>query len=126
MFGVFHPYFVPKLLSYIIVAVTFYLLYRLIIRITNGDLLSVFSVLILLAINTSFVVWSCSGLENSLYAFLVVWLIVRLADYIETPNIPTTQLFLMAIITAAIAATRPDGPPPTMATSVSRFLSNLS
>jgi hypothetical protein len=62
-----------------------------------------------LALNTSFVVWTCSGLENPLSAFLVALLLLQLLRLSgeEEPSVRSGAL--LAIPVVLLALTRPDG-----------------
>ncbi len=107
--GVFHPYIVPKLISYILVAMTFWLLHRLVSRVTGGFLPATFAALSLLAVNASFVIWTCSGLENALYAALIVGLTYLHVEWTAGNCSWRYVPIISALLTCAIAMTRPDG-----------------
>ncbi|RZQ64547.1 hypothetical protein [Amycolatopsis suaedae] len=63
-----------------------------------------------LAANPSYVVWSFSGLENSLFAMAVCWLAVLLFVATLDGNLPTWRIAVGAgVIAAFILLTRPDG-----------------
>jgi hypothetical protein len=99
--GLFHPVFTPKAVSLALLAGSFLLLDR-----AFGKRAISLVALLLLAVCTPFVVWTVSGLENPLYAFLLcllLWLAVR-----ERENGGAHPLAAGAVA-ATIAMTRPDG-----------------
>jgi len=105
----FHPYIVPKILSALLVLLTYGSVHRLMMKFTGGRELASFAVLTALSLNTSFVVWTCSGLENALYAFLAVLLFRLLVKYIDRESSPGRLAAFMALVCTGIALTRPDG-----------------
>jgi hypothetical protein len=107
----FHPIITPKLMSGVLVFLSFITLYRTFTFISpRASKTITIIVLSLLAANTSFVVWTTSGLENPLYVLLLslfFYVIVRISkdeyhDYRLTGGI-------LAILATLIAITRPDG-----------------
>lgn len=101
---IFHPIITPKVISIILTVISFSLLQKTIKRLGFGYGVGNF-VLILLAINTSFVVWSSSGLENPLYVCLIVVLFTILA----TNSLTNKRSVVISVIASLIALTRPDG-----------------
>lgn len=104
----FDPVLTPKLLSVVLILASFVL-----IRLTLGlvspraKLLSVI-VLLLLAVNSSFAIWTASGLENALSVFLTVaglYLMTRSWANASTSAVVT----LIGLVAALIALTRPEG-----------------
>ena len=107
--GMFDPYLTGKLLSYGFVLVTFVLAHRIMIRLTGGVRTASAVVLLLVAVNTSFVAWTASGLENPLFVALILGLVLACLRY--TQGEPAGKWFApgMALLVVAIALTRPDG-----------------
>lgn len=91
----FDPVFMPKLIAWVLVVAAYYLLYR-----TLRYRAVVALALVALSLNTSFVAWCISGLENPLYVFnaaLLLWALVR------------RRFGLAGFAVALMATTRPDG-----------------
>jgi hypothetical protein len=103
----FDPVLTPKALALALTAVSFLLLYRSLAGLTGSRLAAALPP-VLLALDTSFVAWSVSGLENPLYAVLLVLLFWLLARERQAGPSPRRALFAGAIA-AGIALTRPDG-----------------
>ena len=101
--GVFHPYIVPKLISYILVALTFWLLHRLISRVTSDFLPATFATLSLLSVNASFLIWTCSGLENPQYAALIVGLTYLHIEWVAGSRSCEHVAIVSALLACAIA-----------------------
>jgi hypothetical protein len=110
----FDPVLTPKLVSITLTGVTFLGLHGALRRLDPAGGAVGFVVLCLLALNTSFTVWTISGLENALYIALIVllfWLLVRERTAPgENPRqwirwIPAAA----GAVAAGIALTRPDG-----------------
>jgi len=106
---IFHPYLVPKILSALLVLATFWLVHRLVDRFTGGKRLASLAVLIMLSLNTSFVAWTCSGLENPLYVFLIVVAFFLMIEYYDGAMLKTRLAAVIALAVTGIALTRPDG-----------------
>lgn len=71
--------------------------------------LSIFVILLLLSLNSSFVIWTSSGLENPLYAMLSVLYFLLILKYNRT-NLPNYSLtFVITLAAVLLALTRPDG-----------------
>lgn len=104
----FDPVLTPKLVSAALVAASFLLLHRSLVRLDPAGRTVSLVTLSLLALNTSFVVWTVSGLENPLYVCLICLLFALLAR--ERTESPSWRLSLAAgAVTVGIAMTRPDG-----------------
>lgn len=102
--GLFHPVIVPKLASLALLAGSFVLLDRGLLSLTGSRAVSLVT-LLLLAVCSPFVIWTVSGLENPLYAFLLCllfWLIVREREGNAFP-------WAAGAVAAGLALTRPDG-----------------
>ncbi len=105
--GMFHPIVTPKLLSLLLVAAAFVLLQRSLDRFEAGAWLAPIA-LTLVALNTSFVVWTTSGLENPLYVFLLCLLFHRLLAT-GTGSAERPAPAVTGLVAGAIALTRPEG-----------------
>ena len=108
LFKLFHPYWIPKLLALILTAVTYWCVHRGLMRFTGHRSVSLV-VLCCLSLNTSFVVWSCSGLENSLLAALTALLFWYGLEYTCNPDPPPRATVVAGLLVVGIALTRPDG-----------------
>jgi hypothetical protein len=104
--GLFQPLLTPKLLSLVLVAGSFALLDGGLRRAGGGARLSL-AVLLLLSVNTAFVIWTSSGLENPLYVFLLCALFRLIAAEHEGGFrrwLPPAA----GLLVTALALTRPD------------------
>ena len=101
--GLFDPIVTPKLVSLSMVLLSFIMIVRIV------GALAGFTVLLLLGINTSFVVWVTSGLENPLYVLLLSCLLLvsikRVAFY-EQNNL---YGIATGVTSGGMALTRPEG-----------------
>jgi len=104
--GLFDPYLTPKILSAILVFISFVLILSISKKVTK-KILPGLGTNLLLAVNSPFVIWTNSGLENALY----VCLILVLAWYSLSifKQLSVRKIVFLSIITFAIAITRPDG-----------------
>jgi len=102
-----------KLVSIAFVAACFLLLSRTVRLLIDDEALArrvTSCVLLLLALNTSFVVWTTSGLENPLYAALVALMTLCCAEWYGDAAGRTNRMAVLAGgAVAALALTRPDG-----------------
>jgi len=112
----FDPTVTPKILSLVLIAASFFLLdasLRRLLQRPGGHRAVSWVTLLLLAVNTPFVVWTCSGLENPLYVFLfclLLWICVREREDSQKGWVPSSGFAVAAGLTAAgIALTRPEG-----------------
>jgi hypothetical protein len=103
----FDPVLTPKALALALTAGSFLLLYRSLADLT-GSRLAASLPPVLLALDTSFVAWAVSGLENPLLAFLLVLLFRLLVRERQAGPSPRRAL-LAGAVAAGIALTRPDG-----------------
>jgi hypothetical protein len=107
----FHPVLTPKLVGMALTGGLFLGLHDALRRLDPAGGAIAFVVLCATALNTSFTVWTVSGLENALYAALIgllFWLLVRERTGEPRPWIrwlPTAA----GAVAAGIALTRPDG-----------------
>jgi hypothetical protein len=106
--GLFDPYVTPKIISALLVLASFYLIHRTLTESLGTPWFLSLSVLIAIALNTSFMVWTCSGLENPLLCFLVALLMYLLvSDPLPSRNI--IRGFGIGLALTGLAMTRPDG-----------------
>ncbi len=99
--GLFDPILTPKLLGMALVGISFFFVEKTLRKTSDYPRLATLVVLTLLALNTSFVVWSVSGLENPLTACLGAILLYQLTAGSGPAPAAVTALL--------IALTRPDG-----------------
>jgi hypothetical protein len=107
--GLFHPVVTPKVLSIVIVTAAFVVIHKTITLFPNSNRFLTFVILGLTAINSSFVIWTTSGLENSLYVLmlsLLMFLSIRSGLSSKMSN--RTSMFL-GLLVAGAAMTRPEG-----------------
>jgi hypothetical protein len=105
---IFDPVVTPKLISILLVAAAFGVLYNALKPLAVRGWIA-FAAFTLTALNTSFVAWTISGLENALYVFLVsvlLWGSVRAA---QNGNIALRNGLWLGIVAALVGMTRPDG-----------------
>ncbi len=105
--GLFDLYVTPKVISFIFVGFGYWLIYRLVLKLSRNGPLAL-PVLIMLSITPPFIGWTCSGLENPLYFCAVMMLTYALtrADDIE---ISRRMAFGIGLTASSVALTRPDG-----------------
>jgi len=104
--------FVPKLLGTLLVALSFVVLTRSVMRLlgrTEAAIVAGCS-LIMTAANPGFVIWCVSGLENPLLLFLTSMLLLVTVKATGGPDTPGGGTTISAgLVAAALALTRPDG-----------------
>ncbi len=105
----FDPIITPKVIGMILTGLTFWLAARTLQQVAGHPRLATFVVLSLLAMNTSFVLWSVSGLENPLFALVTAALLHRLTR--AAGGTPPTQTSAVQLggLSFLVALTRPDG-----------------
>lgn len=109
-FNLFDPFLTPKLLSLFLVMLSFITIHKILRLIFSENKIYHFIILTLLAINTPFVVWTVSGLENPLYTYLIVLMLYQLIKISSTEQSPFGRVvFTLGVLSALIAMTRPDG-----------------
>jgi len=107
--GIFDPYYMPKIISLIFVGLAFLFTQRCIQRVTGSSFIVPLCVLLFIASNASFVIWTTSGLENALYAALVSLTALLLLKY-ASEDIPVFQnAGKIGAVVGLAALTRPDG-----------------
>lgn len=107
--GLFHVVWTPKIVACVLTAGTFLVVTYTLRRSTSWWPGIAASALTLLALQPGLVIWSVSGLENSLYVFLLSLLVVGAANLLTAPAPSRTSLALMGVVAVGAAATRPDG-----------------
>lgn len=109
----FHPVWTPKVLAAALTFGTFALLDRALFTLGGGRRWVSLAALLFLAVNSGFVIWSVSGLENPLYAFLLTALFALVVEErrrLEAGEDPGARPGVWAGVMAwALALTRPDG-----------------
>jgi hypothetical protein len=104
----FDPVITPKIISFLLVAGTFLALYG-VLKPLPGHRWIALTAFTLTTLNTSFVVWTISGLENALYIFLVAvmlwWSLRILFDGAATPH----NVLALGVLAALTGMTRPEG-----------------
>ncbi|MBN1867287.1 hypothetical protein JW916_08340 [Candidatus Sumerlaeota bacterium] len=105
----FDPIVTPKILSAFLVLLSYVAIFRIVSRLSAHRYLTAFLALSFLSLNTSFVVWTTSGLENPLLVLLVVLLCRALLDAPSDKGFSIAQAWIVALLAAAVALTRPDG-----------------
>ncbi len=107
--GGFDPVVTPKLVSVLLVLLSFWVVGRGLAQFAPRHRWLTLLACTLAALNTSFVAWSVSGLENPLYVLLIalLWLVVMDAARARLPS--RRKAALAGALAAAIAMTRPDG-----------------
>ena len=104
--GLFHPVWTVKALAVLTGLGTHWLMYRLTVLVFGlPDSPTHAAAPLLLATNVSFVTWSVSGLENGLFALLLVGSMVRLLIELGDPG----RLPFSAVLLFLLAITRPEG-----------------
>ncbi|MEV4312952.1 hypothetical protein [Actinocrispum sp. NPDC049592] len=110
LFGIPDYVFYPKALALLCCIGILIAIYRAAAVVTRRAALVTLCAGLLLALIPSFVIWSFSGLENSLFAFLVTALASLLMRAVVEHRMLTAKVAILAGVLAALAAlTRPDG-----------------
>jgi len=104
----FNPVWTPKLISLLLVLFSFVMLQRSFLMMTKHHLVVSIGALTMLAANTSFVVWTTSGLENPLTALILSSYFFFIVKYSGGDSSRRT-VFALGLLAALIALTRPDG-----------------
>lgn len=102
----FDPTITPKILSAIFMTCTFIMINQIFIKITKGKLYGL-AANIFIAFNAPIVIWTNSGMENSLYIFLLILLCKHIIEFGENSNYK--QIFCLSVVCFLIALTRPEG-----------------
>ncbi len=104
----FDPIITSKLISVLLIAFSFHRM-GLISRLSSGVRWPGVVASCFLATNSSFVIWTSSGLENPLLVFLVLMLTHRLMQAVERGEVKRRDAAVCAIISVGLALTRPEG-----------------
>ncbi len=102
----FHPVWTPKIIAAVLVSGVF-IWNRKIVRAIGFSERFALLVNIFLSINTPFVVWSQSGMENSLFAFLLVVFCYCTMKFVQEQE--KSVLNYCAAFAFLVAVTRPEG-----------------
>ena len=108
LLNIFHPYITVKAISFSCVLLTYIYLHFSIKHITN-KILPTLMILMCLSLNTSYLIWTCSGLENPLLGLLGTILLFHLIRTPAAKCINTKESIIAALIVVTIGLTRPDG-----------------
>lgn len=106
--GLFDPIITPKIISMVMVGLAFWVLHRIVMYLSDGRIWLSLVVLLLTATNASFVIWTCSGLENPLFVLLIVFYLYLQLRFFGG-NRSSLMITSIGLIAAGIALTRPDG-----------------
>jgi hypothetical protein len=112
--GLFDPVVTPKVLSLGLVGASFILLYQTLALATGSQggrwlPLALGLPLLLLSLNTSFVVWTTSGLENPLFVLELSLMLYLCMRVVVGGELGLGIALALGVIAAAAALTRPDG-----------------
>lgn len=107
--GAFDLVWTPKALAFALTASSFAVLHRALRQLPEWPSSATTWTLTLLALQTSFVAWSVSGLETPLYVFLLCLLLHRAIAITTRPVPRLIDVAWMGLLTTGIAMTRPDG-----------------
>ena len=105
----FDPILTPKIISAILVLATFLVLAKTFEQLSAHSWIASSVVLTFLAINTPFVVWTSSGLENPLYCLELAFLLLLVCLAITNPLFPRLNALAIGLVFGLIALTRPEG-----------------
>lgn len=106
------PTLIVKGISLMLVLITFIIIHKIITTLIDDRTyvnLASLSMLMILSINTSFVVWTTSGLENPLYALLSVLYCFSLFLYLSEGPADTKHACMAGLTVCGLALTRPEG-----------------
>ncbi len=107
--GLFSPPLTPKVLSVFLVLLSFLTLYRFLRLLDRRGREMAATVLTFLAVNTPFVVWTTSGLENPLYVLLLCLLLLCTLRSTVLGKTTLPSGLLCGLLACGLALTRPDG-----------------
>ena len=100
------PLWIAKFFGHALSFGTFFFGFQIVLRLTRSPLFGVLA-MTALALNTSFVVWNVSGLENALYAFEIV--AIAYLGLLALDGLSSRVAVIAGLLAAAAALTRPDG-----------------
>lgn len=107
--GLFEPYLTSKILNALLTAAVFAFVYRTVLSFAEGTRMLSAVCLSCLAVNASFVIWTCSGLENALYAALILLCLLIIFTALNRSEWSPARALSVGVVAVAIALTRPDG-----------------
>ncbi len=107
--GLFHPYLTSKAVAAILVLVTLTIFYRGLRSALSMPRIGAGVVLLLTVMNPSYTIWTMSGLENALYALLVVGLITGTWSVLRTARFSARRAAGLGALAFLAAITRPEG-----------------
>lgn len=107
--GMFDPHLTSKLLSVALVLASFVLLGLTLQRYFQLGRRGIFLTLLLLATNTTFVLWTTAGLEGPLYALVIFGLLYFSTRAVLAEKVGRNSVILVGSIAALVGMTRPDG-----------------
>jgi hypothetical protein len=107
--GLFQIVWTPKIVAGILTAGSFLVVAHTLKRATSWGPAVAVTALTLVALQPGFVIWSVSGLENPLYVFLLCLLMMTVLDLMTAASPSRLRIAITGLLTAAVAATRPDG-----------------
>jgi hypothetical protein len=107
--GLFHPAWTPKVAGLVLSGGAFLLLDRALRSTAGWTPLCGLAAFSLIALQTSVVAWSVSGLENALYVFVLAGLSLSSMEALDGRRGPGVTGALAGLLAAAAAMTRPDG-----------------
>ncbi len=105
---IFEPFLTLKALSGVLVLASYGLIYKTFAHRFRSPL-AMSVILTLLGLNTAFVVWTTSGLENPLYVLLVCLMLAMMMRSLEPEARSSWRLAGLALLAIGLALTRPDG-----------------
>ena len=108
-FRLFHPIMTPKILSIVLIIASFFVIKNTLSLIIKREKYIILIILSLIAVNTSFVVWSTSGLENPLYVFLLCALFHQCVKFFISEKNTKKNAVFIGLLCGLIALTRPEG-----------------
>ena len=106
------PTLAVKLISGILILLTFIVLNRVVaLLLPDSDKfrLTSFCILLALSLNTSFVVWTTSGLENALHILLCSLYLLVCLNFAHLQKTEISLSLKAGLLAAGLALTRPDG-----------------
>lgn len=104
----FDPVVTPKVISFLLIVGTFAVIYQMLQPLSGRSWIA-FAAFTLAALNTSFVVWTISGLENPLYLFLVSAMLWRSVRTVFDGEMTARNILWLGVLAALIGMTRPEG-----------------
>lgn len=107
--NVFDAATTPKLISLLLMGGAYIVLYQTLKPLKQHRNRVALVVFTLIALNTSVVVWTISGLENALLVFLVSLLLLKMVQVAAERQFAPRNALWLGILAVLLAMTRPDG-----------------